>query len=218
MKLSVIIPVYNETRSVEAILERVRRVALEKEVIVVDDGSTDGTCEKLKRVPDIVLVVHERNQGKGAALKSGLARARGDVVIFQDADLEYDPADFGLLFAKIRDGVKIVYGSRFLGKGDFLLASRLANRFLTFLTNLLFGSHLTDMETCYKMLHRSVFGLLSLRARRFDFEPEVTAQLLRQHCAIVEVPIHYRARRAGKKIGVKDGLAAVLTLLKYRLL
>jgi len=216
MKLSVLIPVYNEAASVVQVIERVKAVPVDKEIIVVDDGSTDRTGEVLRTIPGVVVISHPVNQGKGAAIRTALAHATGDIAVIQDADLEYDPNDYPALIAPFADPtVDAVYGSRFRGHGTFLLSSRLANRFLTFLTNLLFGGRITDMETGYKLLRRSLFQRLALRAQRFEVEPEITAKLLRSRARIVEVPITYRGRRAGKKIGPKDGLWACYYLFKW---
>jgi len=216
MKLSVLIPVYNEAASVVQAIERVKAVPVDKEIIVVDDGSTDRTGEVLRTIPGVVVISHPVNQGKGAAIRTALAHATGDIAVIQDADLEYDPNDYPALIAPFADPtVDAVYGSRFRGHGTFLLSSRLANRFLTFLTNLLFGGRITDMETGYKLLRRSLFQRLALRAQRFEVEPEITAKLLRSRARIVEVPITYRGRRAGKKIGPKDGLWACYYLFKW---
>lgn len=215
MKLSVLIPVYNEERSVAALVERVRAVPVPKEIVVVDDCSTDNTLAVLAAIPDIVVLRHPVNRGKGAAIRTALARATGDVVLIQDADLEYDPDDYPRLLAPFADPqVDAVFGSRFRGRGTFLLASRLANYLLTFLTDALFGGRITDMETCYKAVRRPLFARLNLRASRFEIEPEITARLLRLGARIVEVPIRYAARREGKKIGPRDGIAACCYLLR----
>lgn len=216
MKLSVIIPVYNEAGSVADILARVRSVPVEKEIIVVNDHSADATGEILARIPGIRVFEHQTNRGKGAAIRTGLAHAVGDVVIIQDADLEYDPEDYPRLLAPFSDpAVQAVYGSRFRGDSRFLLHSLLANRFLTMFTNALFGGRVTDMETCYKAVRRPLFQALKLTADRFEIEPEITAKLLRRRVRIAEVPIRYRARTEGKKIGPRDGVMACWYLLKW---
>jgi glycosyltransferase involved in cell wall biosynthesis len=216
LRLSVVIPVYNEEASVAELVERVRAVPVEKEIITVDDHSSDNTLSVLKRIAGIRVLSHPVNRGKGAAVRTGLSHASGDVVVIQDADLEYSPDDYPSLlkpFANSR--VDAVYGSRFRGGGSFLLLSKLANCFLTFLTNALFGGRITDMETCYKLVRRPLFESLVLSASRFEIEPEITAKLLRRHCRIAEVPIHYNARRAGKKIGPRDGVAACIELVRW---
>ena len=225
MQLSVVMPVYNEEATVEEIVGRVLAEEHGKELIVVDDGSSDGTPAILQRLaqqhPDTVkLVTHARNQGKGAAVRSALERASGEVVIIQDADLEYDPRDYEVLLAPIEEGIAdAVYGSRFLGAHRVLLFWHyMGNRFLTFLTNILYNVNLTDMETCYKAIRASFVEDLPLRSKRFDIEPEITAKLLKRGARLYEVPIRYAGRtyREGKKIGWRDGFQAIWTLLKYR--
>ncbi|NPV13484.1 glycosyltransferase family 2 protein [candidate division WOR-3 bacterium] len=216
MLLSVIIPVFNEEESIVNLIEKVQRVPVAKEIIVVDDCSQDRTPELLRTIPDIRVLTHSRNQGKGAAIRTGLKYARGDVVIIQDADLEYDPADYPQLLVPFADkNVGAVFGSRFRGRGRFLLYSQLANILLTFFTNALFGGKITDMETCYKVIRRPLLQKLALVANQFDIEPEITAKLLRFRVRIAEVPIHYTARTKGKKIGWQDGVAAIKTLLRW---
>lgn len=228
MLLSVIIPVYNEEASICDLIERVKASPVEKEIIVVDDCSCDHTLERLRSVTGVRLIVHPTNRGKGAAIRTALSQATGDIVLVQDADLEYDPSEYPKLLAPFADRtIDAVYGSRFRPiRGSlssatspscrrFLLLSRLANLFLTFLTNLLFGICITDMETCYKAIRRSVFQKLNLCASRFEVEPEITAKLARLGYRVAEVPISYNARRIGKKIGVRDGFAACYYLLKW---
>lgn len=216
MKLSVIVPVYNEEDSVEELIARVKAVPVEKEIIAIDDHSADGTLAILRRQPGLRVLAHDVNRGKGAGIRTGLSHATGDIVIIQDADLEYDPDDYPRLLAPFTDpGIDAVYGSRFRGGGRFLLLSGLANRFLTTFTNALFGGRVTDMETCYKAIRRPLFLGLDLVADRFDIEPEITAKLLRRRARIAEVPISYRARTKGKKIGPKDGIMACYYLLKW---
>ncbi len=216
MKLSVLVPVYNESASVARLIARVQAVPVDKEIIVIDDHSRDNTLEIIKTIPGISVLTHPVNRGKGAAIRTGLAAATGDVVVIQDADLEYDPADYPRLLAPFADPkVDAVYGSRFRGNGNFLLLSKLANYFLTFLTNALFGGRITDMETCYKAIRRGLFLRLNLTADRFEIEPEITAKLLRLRARVREVPISYRARREGKKIGPKDGLVACQSLARW---
>jgi len=233
MKVSIVIPVYNERATVEDIVGQVQAVdvGMERELLIVDDGSTDGTRELLARrfAPDsgVRVLFHERNRGKGAAVRTGIGHATGDVVVIQDADLEYDPQDYRELLRPIVEGeAQVVYGSRFLGRRYRLLGRDrvafpvlyLGNRFLSIVTNLLYRSSLTDMETCYKAIARPVLQELDLRATRFDFEPEVTAKILKRGYCIVEVPIRYqpRTQQEGKKISWRDGVRALWTLLKYR--
>lgn len=222
MRLSVIIPVFNEKNTLENILQRVKAVPIDKEIIIVDDCSTDGSREIIKSIndPHIKTVFHTINQGKGAALKSGFAAASADYIIIQDADLEYNPNDFIKLLkvASENDANTAIYGSRFKGKPHFKsFAHFIGNWSLTMLTNLLYRSRLTDMETCYKLIPTKTIQQINLKSKRFDVEPEITAKLLKRGVKIIEVPIDYQARgfEEGKKISWKDGFAAVLTLLKY---
>jgi len=216
--VSVVVPAYNERGTAEELLKRVAAVALPKEVIVVDDGSTDGTRDVLRRLRRsgalvFRLVLHDRNLGKGAALRSGFARASGDIVVIQDADLEYDPADIPRLVAPIRSGAAdAVYGSRFANASRRTRMSwhGLGNRALTALSNWATGYSLTDMETCYKAVRRDLLQSFSLHCDRFGIEPEITARLAQARARLVEVPVSYagRDRVGGKKIGWRDGLAA----------
>ncbi len=216
--LSVIIPVYNERDNIERLIQAVKDIDLKKEIIIVDDYSQDGTREYLKDMHDVKVFFHERNMGKGSAIRTGLRYATGDVVIIQDADLEYSPSDYSKLLEPIDRGfTKVVYGSRILGKGKFLKRSYFANRVLTLLTNLLFNGHITDMETCYKMIDRRLMQSLNLVSSRFEIEPEITCKLLKKGIKIFEVPISYAGRKEGKKIGVKDGIQAIWNIMKWKL-
>ena len=224
MKLSVIIPVFNEDRTVREIISRVLSLNLEKEVIVVDDGSTDGTADVIADIareqPETVRVItRDKNVGKGAAVRAGIAAAGGDIIAVQDADLEYTPEEIPGLLEPITGGeTDVVYGSRFLdGRGGNFI-HYVGNRFLTFVANVLFGTRLTDMETCYKVARADVLKGLKLSANRFDIEPEITARLARAGYRILEIPVSYdgRSYEAGKKIKWADGFAALWTLVKLR--
>lgn len=223
MKLSVIIPVYNERETIAEVIKRVKAVKLNKEIIVVDDGSTDGTVEVLRGQRETgVLTVHESkiNFGKGAAVRVGLKYVTGDIVIIQDADLELNPNEYHQLIQPILRGqTKVVYGSRFLRKNPGIpLLTLLANKFLVMLTNLLYRSSLTDMETAYKVFSADVLDKIQLRCVGFELEPEITAKFIRAGFRIMELPIGYRPRtvQGGKKINWRDGVKAILTLIKYR--
>ncbi len=217
MELSVIIPVYNEADNIKRILSAVENVKINKEIIVVDDFSTDGTREFLRKKQGIKLVFHKKNMGKGTAIRSALKIVSGDFVIIQDADLEYSPNQYTKLFKPIKENsTKVVYGSRILGKGVFLKSSYYANRFLTLLTNVLFNGHITDMETCYKMIETKLLKNLNLTSSRFEIEPEITCKILKRKEKIVELPITYKGRKKGKKIGVKDGIQAIWNLVKWK--
>ncbi|MHB0858522.1 MAG: glycosyltransferase family 2 protein [Anaerolineae bacterium] len=217
MKLSVLIPVYNEEAGLETLLGRVAAVQVDKEIIVVDDCSHDGTGRILDRIrlPQLRIIRHGVNQGKGAAIRTALEAATGDVVVIQDADLEYDPADYPALLAPIIQGeAQVVYGVRDL-RGQKVLF-RLGNQFLTLLTNLLYGVRLHDMETCYKVMVTDIARSLDLECNRFDLEPEITAKVIRLGYPIREVPIRYSPRVEKKLSPWKDGLPAVKALIRYR--
>lgn len=224
MKLSVIIPVYNEVKNVEEIIKRVQAVKLANEIVVVDDGSQDGTRDILKKLDgkkSVRVILHEKNQGKGAAVVTGLNAAKGDILLIQDADLEYDPRDYPALLQPIKEGIAdVVYGSRFLGAAHrvAMFWHQVANKLLTFLTNILYDSILTDMETGYKVFRREVIENMTIRSKRFNFEPEFTAKILRRKYRIFEVPITFNPRdyTDGKKIKLKDAFEAVWALLRYR--
>jgi glycosyltransferase involved in cell wall biosynthesis len=226
VRLSVVVPVYNEVRTVEQLLRKVRDVPLWLEVIAVDDGSTDGTRDVLSKLEGTLidtLVFHERNQGKGAALRTGFQHATGDVVVVQDADMEYNPREFPMLLQPILSGrADAVYGSRFLGGPHRVLFfwHSVGNRFLTLLSNMFTDVNLTDMETCYKMVRRELLHTLPLSANRFGIEPELTARLAQARARIYELPISYdgRSYAEGKKIGWKDGVSALWCIFRYNVL
>jgi glycosyltransferase involved in cell wall biosynthesis len=223
-KLSVIVPLYDERNTVVEIVRRMRAVdiPLEREIVLVDDGSTDGTREVLRQLVDstVHVVDHERNRGKGAAIRTGLEHVTGDLVLIQDGDLEYDPEDWPKLLAPVLRGkAVVVYGSRFTGeRRNMLFFHWVGNRFLSLVTNILYNTTLSDMETCYKLFDREVIAGIRLRASGFEFEPEVTAKVLRRGIRIYEVPISYAGREfhEGKKITWRDGFVALWILVKYR--
>ncbi len=224
MKLSVVMPVFNEKLTIEEIVSQVRAVGVVDEIMIVDDGSSDGTRDilaELVNLPEVRVIEHDQNQGKGAAVVTGIRAAQGDVMIIQDADLEYDPQDYIKLLEPIKTGeTEVVYGSRFASKDTEkpMLMSLLANLTLTLVTNLLYGAKLTDMETCYKVFRREVVEDMRINATGFEFEPEFTAKILKQNIKIIEVPISFNPRgySEGKKITAMDGLIALWTLIKYR--
>ncbi len=223
LKLSVIVPVFNEERTIADILARVRAVDIPKEIIVVDDFSTDGTREQLAieaRLPDTTVHYHPQNRGKGGAVKTGLENVSGDIIIIQDADLEYDPRDYHTLLRPIFEGkTKAVYGSRFLGEHKAMYFwHAMGNKFLTLVTNVLFDTTLTDMETCYKVFTADIAHSLDIRQMRWGIDPEITAKILKAGHRIYEVPISYAGREfdEGKKITWKDGIKAILTIIRCR--
>ncbi len=227
VKLSIVIPVYNERDTLLELVEKVKKVNLgqvKKEIIIVDDFSRDGTRDLLPNIKECKIFYHAKNMGKGAALREGFKHASGDIIVIQDADLEYDPNDFTRLMKPILEKrAKVVYGSRFLGKDKdtkkrFLPSHYIGNRVLSFITSLLFFTKITDMETCYKMFAREVIENINLQAKRFEIEPEITTKILKKGYKIVEIPISYTARTSekGKKINWIDGIKAFLYLLKYR--
>ncbi len=228
MKISVVIPVYNEEKTLEQIVDRVGSVdiGLPKEIILVDDGSTDGTAAVMDdlagRVEGLVIIRQERNKGKGAALRAGFARAGGDFILVQDADLEYDPSDYAALLEPLMNGhADVVYGSRFIGGGPhrvFHYWHYLGNRMLTTFSNMMTNLNLTDMEVCYKVFRAEVLRNMRLRENRFGFEVEITAKVARRKYRIYEVPVGYYGRTYadGKKITWRDGLQALWCIIKYR--
>jgi glycosyltransferase involved in cell wall biosynthesis len=228
MKLSIIVPVYNEKQTILQVLKRIEITPYEKEIIVIDDFSADGTREILREldesreIPSVRVLYHALNQGKGAALRTGIAAATGDVVIVQDADLEYDPSEYGVLLQPILTGAAdVVYGSRFLSGPHRVLFfwHYMANRALTLLSNMFTDLNLTDMETGFKAFRRELFRKMTIEENRFGFEPEITAKIAKLHCRVYEVPISYFGRdySEGKKITWKDGFAALYCILKYNL-
>jgi len=225
MKLSVIIPVFNERKNILSILEKVQSAdigKIEKEIVIVDDFSIDGTREILKNIRDknVVLAYHEKNYGKGRAIRTALEKITGDLVIIQDADLEYDPQDYrGLIKPILEKKAEVVYGSRNLGKNEHsYLSFYLGGKFVTFIANILYGLNITDEATCYKVFKKEILTSLNLECERFEFCPEVTAKIAKKGIKILEVPIDYypRKKSEGKKIRWKDGLEAILVLCKYK--
>ncbi len=226
MKLSIIIPVFNEEETILQVLNKIEKVKLnniEKEIIIIDDFSTDGTREILQNIKKYKIIYHEKNLGKGAAIKTGLKNISGDIILIQDADLEYDPKEYNKLLEPIlTNQTKVVYGSRMLGEHkDMYSLHFFGNKFLTLATNIIYQCKITDMETGYKVFKNEVIEGLNLKARRFDFEPEITAKILKRGYKIKEVPIDFinpRSFHQGKKITWKDGIKHFLYLLKYKFL
>jgi glycosyltransferase involved in cell wall biosynthesis len=225
MKLSVVMPVFNEVRTIEEIVARVRSAPFEKEIVIIDDCSTDGTVDLLRKIANqsenIKVFYHDRNRGKGAALRTGFGQVSGAIVIIQDADLEYDPREYPRILEPILDGrADVVYGSRFLGGPHRVMFfwHYVGNQFLTLLSNMLSNLNLTDMETCYKAFRKEVLKDLTLKSDRFGFEPEFTQKVARRKFRIYEVPISYSGRtyEEGKKINWKDGVAAIFSIIRFR--
>ncbi len=222
MLLSIIMPVYNEAGTIGEILEVLEKVPIDKEIVIVDDCSSDGTVDFLKKLnkPDIRIFYHEKNMGKGSAIRTALEQVKGEITVIQDADLEYDPWQLPELLKLFKERkAEVVYGSRFMGThtGQYFW-NAIGNKFLTFLTNFLYNAWISDMETCYKMIKTDIFRSLELEGKGFEIEPEITSKLLKRGHRIIETPISYFGRTydEGKKIHWKDGIRAIFTLLKYR--
>jgi len=224
MKISVIIPIYNEIQTLDELIRRVQISGIPDEIVLIDDGSSDGSRQVVESYQDkkgFTVILHQKNQGKGAAVRNGFNKASGDVLLIQDADLEYDPRDYPGLLKPIQEGMAdVVYGSRFLGASRrvAMFWHMVANKLLTLLTNILYNTILTDMETGYKVFKKEVIEQMPLHAKSFEFEPEFTAKILKRNYRIFEVPITFNPRdyEEGKKIGLKDAFKAIWTLLKYR--
>ena len=223
-KLSIIIPVYNEVKTIREIIKRVQATGVVDEILAIDDGSTDGSRELLENISKegkVKVISHDHNQGKGKAVRTGIQNASGDLILIQDADLEYDPREYPNLLKPIQEGIAdVVYGSRFLGAGrrPVLYWNMVANKMLTLVTNILYNNILTDMETGYKLFRREVVQDMPLHAHGFEFEPEFTAKILKRRARLYEVPITFNPRdySEGKKIKMKDAFIAMWTLIKYR--
>lgn len=227
MKLSIIIPAYNEEATIQTILKKIEEVNIKKEIIIVDDGSKDKTRSILKKkyskIPNYKIIFHEKNKGKGMAIRTGLKSATGDIIIIQDADLEYDPKDYPALIQPIIDGkTEVVYGSRFLNKENKYRISMnlIATKLLSFMSNVLYNAKITDEPTCYKVFTKKAINSVNLKCKRFEFCPEITAKIRKNRYKIVEVPIKYYPRTVeeGKHIRWTDGVEAIWTLIKYRFL
>lgn len=222
MLLSIIVPVFNEKDTFDIIYKRIQEESTPKEIIIVDDGSTDGTLELLDKIKDdnVKVIKHDRNYGKGAAIKTGIEEVSGDYTLIQDADTEYDPCDYvKLLDPVIKGKAVVVYGSRFTGeRRNMLFFHMLGNKFLSLVTNILYNTTISDMETCYKLIKTDILKSVNIRSKKFDFEPEITAKILKKGIRIYEVPISYAGREfdEGKKITWRDGFAALFALLRYR--
>ena len=217
MKLSVIMPVHNEVETINEIIERVLNISVVYELIIIDDGSQDGTIEAVEKISSdkIKIIKHETNKGKGVAVRRGFDAAGGDIVVIQDADLEYDPQDFTRLIKPFEDnGANVVYGVRSLETQRIIM--RLGNQFVTWVTNIIYGQQLRDMETCYKMMKREIAQKLDLECQGFDIEAEMTSKILQQEYQIIQLPINYTARYENKKLSPLDGIPTIKALLKYR--